>query len=106
MRGGEPHNSVTPMGHNGVMAQRLLTPSKITAWLDCAHFLTLRHEVDSGVREPAPNMFGEMAEMLLQKGLDHEKAVLEQYWIDGSPVKRAKRRTTKQSEQRMNSGNE
>ncbi|MDA3033219.1 MAG: NUDIX domain-containing protein [Actinomycetota bacterium] len=27
-------------------------------------------------------------------------------WIDGSPVKRAKRRTTKQSEQRMNSGNE
>ena len=86
MRGGEPHNSVTPMGHNGVMAQRLLTPSKITAWLDCAHFLTLRHEVDSGVREPAPNMFGEMAEMLLQKGLDHEKAVLEQYRLEGRDV--------------------
>ena len=28
------------------MADRLLTPSKITAWLDCAHFLTLQHEVD------------------------------------------------------------
>ena len=23
------------------MTDRLLTPSKITAWLDCAHFLTL-----------------------------------------------------------------
>ena len=30
------------------MADRLLTPSKITAWLDCAHFLTLRHEVEAG----------------------------------------------------------
>ena len=68
------------------MAERLLTPSKITAWLDCAHFLTLRHEVDSGVREPAPNMFGEMAEMLLQKGLGHERAVLEQYRLDGRDV--------------------
>jgi len=43
------------------MAERLLTPSKITAWLDCEHFLTLRHQVDSGDREPAPNTFGEMA---------------------------------------------
>jgi hypothetical protein len=59
------------------MAERLLTPSKITAWLDCAHFLTLRHEVDSGVREPVPNVFGEMAQMLVEKGLDHEAAVLE-----------------------------
>jgi hypothetical protein len=52
--------AVTALVHNELMAERLLTPSKITAWLDCAHFLTLRHEVDSGVREPAPNMFGEM----------------------------------------------
>jgi hypothetical protein len=28
----------------------ILTPSKITAWLGCAHLLTLRHEVDSGER--------------------------------------------------------
>ena len=73
-------------GHNGIVAERLLTPSKITAWLDCAHFLTLRHEVDSGAREPAPNMFGEMAQMLLQKGLDHEQAVLEQYRESGRDV--------------------
>jgi len=68
------------------MAERLLTPSKITAWLDCAHFLTLRHEVDSGVREPAPNMFGEMAQMLMEKGLDHEQAVLERYRSAGRDV--------------------
>jgi len=30
---------------------RLLTPSKITAWLDCAHYLTLRHQVDTGSRQ-------------------------------------------------------
>jgi uncharacterized protein len=54
------------------MAEPLLTPSKITAWLDCAHFLTLRHEVDAGAREPAPSLFGDVARMLLQKGLDHE----------------------------------
>jgi predicted RecB family nuclease len=68
------------------MAERLLTPSKITAWLECAHFLTLRHEVDSGVREPSPNMFNEMADMLLQKGLDHEKAIHEQYLALGREV--------------------
>lgn len=68
------------------MAERLLTPSKITAWLDCAHYLTLRHEVDSGVREAPPNQFGEMAHMLLQKGLDHERAVLDQYRAAGREV--------------------
>ena len=30
---------------------RLLTPSKITAWLDCAHYLTLQHEVEAGTLE-------------------------------------------------------
>ncbi len=35
------------------MTERLLTPSKVTAWLDCAHFLTLRHLVllDSRARD-------------------------------------------------------
>ena len=35
------------------MADRLLTPSKITAWLDFAHFLTLQHEVEDGARAEA-----------------------------------------------------
>ena len=68
------------------MAERLLTPSKITAWLDCAHFLRLRHVIDSGVREPAPNMFGEMAHVLVAKGLDHEQAVLDRYRSAGRDV--------------------
>ncbi|MCB0967507.1 MAG: hypothetical protein KDB37_11785, partial [Ilumatobacter sp.] len=64
------------------MAERLLTPSKITAWLDCAHYLTLKHEVESGVRDKPPSTFGEMAQMLLEKGLVHERAVLDRYRAD------------------------
>ncbi len=75
------------MGHNQFVAERLLTPSKITAWLDCAHFLTLRDEVDSGIREPpSSSTFGEMAQMLLEKGVDHEASVLEQYRSAGRDV--------------------
>jgi predicted RecB family nuclease len=68
------------------MAERLLTPSKITAWLDCAHFLTLQHEVEAGVRTVESSPFGEMAQMLLDKGLEHERAVLEQYRAEGLSV--------------------
>lgn len=81
-----PHFVVTPVGQNVRMPDRLLTPTKITAWLDCAHFLTLRHEVDSGVRPDSSAMFGEMARMLMQKGLDHEAAVLERYRAEGRQV--------------------
>jgi hypothetical protein len=45
-----PVNSVTPVGHTGTMADRLLTPSKIAAWLDCAHIVTLEHEVEASAR--------------------------------------------------------
>lgn len=74
------------IGHNGLMAERLLTPSKITAWLDCAHFLTLHHEMENGLREPPLKVFGAMADMLMQKGLDHEAAVLKQYRSEGRDV--------------------
>ncbi|WP_208293913.1 TM0106 family RecB-like putative nuclease [Ilumatobacter fluminis] len=68
------------------MRERLLTPSKITAWLDCAHYLTLKHEVESGVRDKPPSMFGEMAQMLVDKGLTHEQEVLARYAQKGRPV--------------------
>ncbi|MGA7689768.1 MAG: TM0106 family RecB-like putative nuclease [Jiangellales bacterium] len=68
------------------MADRLLTPSKITAWLDCSHYLTLRHEVDEGLRDAAPHLFGEMAQMLLDKGLVHEGQVSERYQATGRLV--------------------
>ena len=68
------------------MPERLLTPSKITAWLDCAHFLTLQHEVEAGTREVESSPFGEMAQMLLDKGIEHEQAVLQRYRDDGLSV--------------------
>jgi len=68
------------------MAERLLTPSKITAWLDCAHFLTLKHEVEAGTRTVESSPFGEMAQMLLDKGMEHERAVLQGYLDDGLSV--------------------
>lgn len=37
------------------MTEPVLTPSKITAWLDCAHYLTLRSQVDNGTRA-APSL--------------------------------------------------
>ena len=30
------------------MVERLITPSKITAWLECAHFLSLRNRARRG----------------------------------------------------------
>ncbi|MDO8108338.1 TM0106 family RecB-like putative nuclease [Isoptericola sp. b441] len=68
------------------MTERLLTPSKITAWLDCAHYLTLRDEVDRGVRPQPPVMVGEMARMLMDKGLWHEQAVVDRYRAEGRTV--------------------
>jgi predicted RecB family nuclease len=77
---------VTPTRQNGPMAERLLTPSKITAWLDCAHFLTLKHEVEAGARNVEFSPFGEMAQLLMAKGLEHEQAVLERYRAEGLEV--------------------
>ena len=76
----------TLASHDGPMAERLLTPSKITAWLDCAHFLTLKHEVEAGTRTVERSPFGEMAQMLLDKGLEHERAVLDRYRAEGLSV--------------------
>ena len=54
------------------MAKRLLTPSKITAWLGCAHFLTLRHQVEAGLVDKPQPTFGSLAQLLADKGLAHE----------------------------------
>ncbi|MDA9293033.1 hypothetical protein N9Q18_00960 [bacterium] len=73
-------------GQNGVLADLLLTPSKIAAWLDCAHYLTLKHEVEAGNREASSSPFGE-----IDGGTDDPEytvtsvAVLEaegQFWIN------------------------
>ncbi|MEO6156981.1 MAG: PD-(D/E)XK nuclease family protein, partial [Ilumatobacteraceae bacterium] len=66
--------------------QRLLTPSKVTAWLDCAHFLTLQHEVDDGVRSRPNSPLGEMARLLMAKGLEHERDCLAAYEVEFGDV--------------------
>jgi uncharacterized protein len=61
---------------------RLITPSKITAWLDCPHYLTLRGRVDAGqLAEPNPTL-GAFAQLLQRKGELHEDQCLEQYDAD------------------------
>ncbi len=58
-------------------AERLLTPSKITAWLDCAHYLTLRNQVDDGVLRLDGFGVGEFARLVMAKGDEHERECLE-----------------------------
>jgi uncharacterized protein len=58
------------------MSERLLTPSKITAWLECAHFLTLRNRADAGTLKVEPTPMGELAELLVEKGSTHERDCL------------------------------
>ncbi len=68
------------------MTESLLTPSKITAWLDCAHYLTLRHKVDDGTLTLDRSQFGSFAQLLVDKGLDHEAECLAEYRHQGRSV--------------------
>lgn len=61
------------------MPERLLTPSKITAWLDCPHYLTLQNQVDEGLISRPSVSFGSFAQLLVSKGEAHEKACLAHY---------------------------
>jgi len=63
-----------------------LTPTKITAWLECRHTMTLRRRVEAGaMAKPAP-IDGSMGRLLQQKGDDHERSVLERYRAGGLTV--------------------
>lgn len=82
---------------HALMTIPLLTPSKITAWLDCAHYLTLRHQIEAGGR-PAPHVgFGSFAQLLLDKGLEHEAAVLAQYETTGDRIRTVSPKAPKES---------
>ena len=67
------------------MTERLLTPSKITAFLDCAHYLTLQHQYEVG-QLTVVNQFGSMATLLMEKGLAHEQDCLADYRARGKTV--------------------
>ena len=68
------------------MVERLLTPSKITAWLGCGHYLSLRNQVDSGLLSPRSTPLGEFAELLIDKGNQHESSCLDDYEAMGKTI--------------------
>jgi predicted RecB family nuclease len=60
------------------MAERLITPSKITAWLECSHFLSLRNRADAGTLIIEPRPLGSLADLLIEKGSLHERNCLQE----------------------------
>lgn len=78
------------------MTERLLTPSKITAFLDCAHYLTLQHRLELGQLTKG-NTFGSMAQLLMAKGLEHEQACLDDYKSQGRTVYEVSKRNDDES---------
>ena len=68
------------------MNQRIVTPSKITAWLDCPHYLTLRTKVDDGQLSEPNTIFGSFSRLLQAKGELHERNCLEAYARSGLSV--------------------
>jgi uncharacterized protein len=70
------------------MSERLLTPSKITAWLDCAHFLTLTQRVEDGLLAEPSRPFGSFARLLADKGLQHEVDCLAEYTQEAKTILR------------------
>lgn len=67
-------------------AHTLLTPSKITAWLECPHYLSLTSRVDAGVLEKPTPTRGSFARLLADKGLLHERQCLAAYEAAGKTV--------------------
>jgi uncharacterized protein len=68
------------------MVERLITPSKITAWLECGHFLSLRNRADAGALIVEPRPSGSLADLLIEKGAQHERNCLQELENDGRRV--------------------
>lgn len=58
------------------MADHMLTPSKISAWLECDHYMSLRRAADRGEIDATPSV-GSYAQMLMDKGIVHEDEIIE-----------------------------
>ena len=72
------------------MTDRLLTPSKITAWLDCAHYPDL--ETPGGHRRPRcrSSRIRLAGQLLVEKGLQHEVDCLAEYRRRASTFSRSR----------------
>ena len=81
------------MGGSG-RDERVASPSKVSAWLDCEYYLNLRHQVDDGTLEPPDPGFSAFAQLLVDKGLQHEAECLRWYESAGLSVHRVPDRDT------------
>ncbi|WP_346742456.1 TM0106 family RecB-like putative nuclease [Rhabdothermincola salaria] len=61
------------------MTDDILTPSRISAWLECSHAVTLERRVDNGEMTRPASGVGAFARLVADKGLAHETACLEHY---------------------------
>jgi predicted RecB family nuclease len=68
------------------MVERLLTPSKISSWLGCGHYLSLSNQVESGLLSPQRTPLNELAEILIDKGNQHESNCLDDYEAMGKTI--------------------
>ncbi len=59
---------------NGKGSQvRMLSPTKVTAWLDCAHYLNLAHQVADGFVQSMPGSLESLCESVPGKDLTNLK---------------------------------
>ena len=79
------------------MTERLITPSTITAWLDCPHYLTLRGRVDAGDLDQPDRTFGSFAQLLQRKGELHEDQCLQAYEQNQKSVYQVPKKDEKES---------
>ena len=52
------------------MSDQFLTPSKVSAWLQCPHYLTLQSRLDDDSLVVPKSVFGSFAERAMAKGTD------------------------------------
>ena len=69
-----------------VPKERVLSPTKVTAWLDCAHYLNLSHLVADGSLAKPDSKANAFAQLLMDKGVQHEQECLEHYKDSGLSV--------------------
>jgi predicted RecB family nuclease len=68
------------------MVDRLLTPSKISSWLGCGHYLSLSNQVEMGLLAPRITPTSELADILIDKGNQHESNCLEEFEALGKTI--------------------
>lgn len=68
------------------MSQRLITPSKVTAWLECPHYLTLESRAAAKLLTVERSHLGDFARLVMAKGLQHEEECLDRYRQEGRNI--------------------